>query len=621
MTHTFKLARRIARLKPVQGGPITTRSGIPFFQFRRTPAQVLAAALLVALATGCTEDKLTDITSVSQQESGPEQRRGGRGKLIAVVISPDTAAVRPHQSEQFSAKALKSDSTETSVAVVWSATGGTIDSAGIYTAGATAGTFQLIATQSGGTLADTVPITIASETAAATSCLSSPTTICPGENWQTKVNAVGTGATLTIGAGVHRLQSVTPKTGQRFVGQPGAIMSGARLLTGWIQSGTAWYVKGQTQEFGAHGQCESGWHCQYSEDVYRDDVLLRRVLSLGAVVPGTFYFDYAADRIYVGDNPAGHKLEAAAVQWAFNGTSQGAGSGVTIRGLIIEKYATRAQDGAVGRSNAGSNWVIRDNEIRYNHGGGIRGGSGIVIARNNIHHNGQIGIIGGGFARVDSNEIAYNNTAHYDMGWEAGGTKFLGTQNMVARGNFSHHNRGPGLWWDTGNDGALIEGNRVEDNAADGIFWEVSYSAVIRNNVLNRNGFVRRYSREGAGISIYASGAPSGKTLELYGNTLVGNKEGIMAIQSDRGSGRLGTYVVKNLYVHDNTVTMTSGASTGIVRYNGTQPVWTTLNNRFEHNTYYLRAAEAKPFDWAGLARTDAEWRGYGNDNSGTFYR
>ena len=39
--------------------------------------------------------------------------------------------------------------------VTYSATGGTISSGGLYTAGSTAGTFRVIAVQQGGTLADT----------------------------------------------------------------------------------------------------------------------------------------------------------------------------------------------------------------------------------------------------------------------------------------------------------------------------------------------------------------------------------------------------------------------------------------------------------------------------------
>src|SRR5207237_8529899 len=48
------------------------------------------------------------------------------------------------------------------VSVAYAATGGIISGAELYTAGQSAGTYQVIATQSGGTLASTAAVTISS---------------------------------------------------------------------------------------------------------------------------------------------------------------------------------------------------------------------------------------------------------------------------------------------------------------------------------------------------------------------------------------------------------------------------------------------------------------------------
>jgi hypothetical protein len=53
-----------------------------------------------------------------------------------------------------------SDGSTAPITASFAATGGTISSSGLYTAGATAGTFRVIASQSGGTLADTASVTI-----------------------------------------------------------------------------------------------------------------------------------------------------------------------------------------------------------------------------------------------------------------------------------------------------------------------------------------------------------------------------------------------------------------------------------------------------------------------------
>jgi hypothetical protein len=117
------------------------------------------------------------------------------------------------------------------------------------------------------------------------------------------------------------------------------------------------------------------------------------------------------------------------------------------------------------------------------------------------------------------------------------------------------------------------------------------------------------------------SGAPAGKKLDIYGNTLVGNKEGIMAIQADRGSGRLGVWVTRNLSVHDNTIQLIAGGNSGIDRYSGTTAIWTSLNNHFEHNTYNLQTAGPASFEWNQSYLTDAQWRALGNDDTGTYNR
>src|SRR2546421_6350048 len=59
-----------------------------------------------------------------------------------VTVSPNSATLTPGQQQQFTASA--------SSAVTWTATGGTIDASGLYTAGNTSGNFTVTATDSSG---------------------------------------------------------------------------------------------------------------------------------------------------------------------------------------------------------------------------------------------------------------------------------------------------------------------------------------------------------------------------------------------------------------------------------------------------------------------------------------
>jgi hypothetical protein len=218
---------------------------------------------------------------------------------------------------------------------------------------------------------------------------------------------------------MYRQQTVAPKNGNTFIGEPGAIMSGARRLTSFTREGRYWVATGQTQQGQATGRCIKNADgtryegCRYPEDLFIDDVPLWRVTTLSEVRPGKWYFDYDADKIFFADNPAGHKVETSITRHAFVGGA----ANVTIRGLIIEKYAVPAQFGAIhGQDHntkaLSTNWVIANCEIQWNHGAGIRTGNKMRILKNLIHDNGQIGIVGGGDdILVDGNELAYNR--HY----------------------------------------------------------------------------------------------------------------------------------------------------------------------------------------------------------------
>jgi hypothetical protein len=80
--------------------------------------------------------------------------------LSKVVITPDSATVQAGKITTFSASGRLSDGSTVAIGVNWTATGGTIDGGGNYTAGATVGTYRVIATNTAGTLADTATVRI-----------------------------------------------------------------------------------------------------------------------------------------------------------------------------------------------------------------------------------------------------------------------------------------------------------------------------------------------------------------------------------------------------------------------------------------------------------------------------
>ena len=482
------------------------------------------------------------------------------------------------------------------VKATFKTSGGAIDSTGLFTAGSSYGTYRVIATAEN--LADTSDVTIAPRQVG--------TEIYPGQSIQAAVNAFPAGTAFLLKAGMHRMQQVMPKDGNTFTGEAGAIMSGARILGGWEADGNGrWYVSGQTQQntdYNPNYTCQSGHGgCFYPEQLWVDGGLYEHVTSLGAVRPGTWYFDYAADRIYLPLDPAGQTVETSVTRFAFGG----AASGVTVKNLIVEKYATEAQQATVNHGKARS-WTIEANEIRHNHGVGATVSANGVIRGNEIHHQGQAGVMAFGLnPLVEGNYIHHNNTAYFGPGpyGMAGGSKFVETNGLIVRNNVSTHNDGPGLWTDINNVNCLYEGNRVDSNGWRGIFHEISYDCVIRNNTVRHNGHDYPGSSVGAfeGAGILISNSPN---VEVYGNVVEDNRNGIMAREDDRDANHpspLGPHHTVNLWVHDNTVRqMDSGRAAGITDTDPyADPYTSVANNRWSRNTY--------------IVGTGAKWRWKGN--------
>jgi len=434
-------------------------------------------------------------------------------------------------------------------------------------------------------------------------------TLTPGQDVQAAVNSNYPGTTFIFSTGLYRGQSIIPKQGDIFVGQPGVYLNGSTILTNFSQNGVYYLATVKLSAVSAPGSCLSDRPgCTYPEDLFLDGRRLERVTAASAVAAGKWFLDYSTGAVYMVDSPFGHLVQLSTSRFAFGGNA----SGVVIRGLHIQKYANPAQKGAI-EGAAGLNWTIQQNEVSYNHGAGLHLGGAAQVLNNYIHHNGQIGMSGGGNdILIQNNEIAYNNTAGYDWSWQSGGAKLTTTNRLVVRGNYVHDNVGPGFITDYNNYNTLYESNHTARNIAAGIMHEVSFSAIIRYNQIESDGFNPRGGSAwwGSGIRILAS-----SDVEIYGNTLVKCMNGIIGIQTDRGAG----YQVQNLNVHDNVITQATGIAAGIVTQSQFSPaVFTSSNNHLDYNTYHVTSLTGAYFAWDNRYLPITTWQSYGNDVNGT---
>lgn len=406
-----------------------------------------------------------------------------------------------------------------------------------------------------------------------------------GDSYQAKIDAAPTGATFLFEKGIHRLtESLDPKDNQSFLGAEGAVLSGSHAIGSVQREGDLFVASGQTQEGlrratdeAADGSIRAG----YPETVFLDDKPLKVVESKADVEPGTFFFDYAADKIYLADDPSMHKIEAGVAPAAFHSDAVG----VTVGNLIIEKFNSPVQFGAV---QGGEEWTVTNNEVRLNYGVGITVQGGSTIRGNDIHDNGEMGIGGNGDnIVVEANEIHANGFwSGIDPTWEGGGSKFAETNNLIVRDNYSHDNHGLGLWTDIDNINTLYEGNWVIDNDGGGISHEISYDAVIRDNVVMGNGAALGGNwLWGAQIQIQNS-----SNVDVYGNKIdmSGGLNGIGLIQQDRGSGAYGEYATIGNHVHDNMIVSSSGdgQSGGVADHD--EAGMLNGGNVFNDNRYYM---------------------------------
>lgn len=432
-----------------------------------------------------------------------------------------------------------------------------------------------------------------------------------GDDLAAVANAAPEDTTFCI-SGFHRLSGeIVPKDGQRFIGVGRPLLSGSTLLTSFTREGDMWVVSGQTQDYAqaepekiATDSCMEGFEgCRFPEDVYLDDEFLQKVVSLEELEPGRYFFDYPADKIYLADDPTGHKIEASVVRRAI--ANYESADDVLVRGLVIEKFsAYSGEDGVVGAFNS-ANWLVEDNEIRLNHGSGILASDAdrMVIRHNDVHHNGCGGIMGNGATTllIEGNEIAFNNALNYQSAsWSCGGGKLVRANGVIFRRNDSHDNNGFGFWTDALNVNVVYEENTFEDNSMGGLMHEINDGTagptVIRNNSFRRNGLGHpNRIMFGAAVIISAS-----NHVEVVGNILEGNAHGITLDYTPRADFPDFDVGVHDVSIHDNVIGLTYGDNpySGVGRvgfYTATvgAPVPTRIT--FADNQYFLGNPTAGP--------------------------
>ncbi|HZD01745.1 MAG TPA: right-handed parallel beta-helix repeat-containing protein [Actinomycetes bacterium] len=260
------------------------------------------------------------------------------------------------------------------------------------------------------------------------------------------------------------------------------------------------------------------------------------------------------------------------LQFAFSGR----GTNVTLDSITVQNYNTGRQRGAIQPDTHASGWVVRNVSALNNQWAGLMGADGMKILGGHYADNDQLGIGGNAATGIildgldgdpttfDGPELARNHAMHESCYWESGGMKWDVGQ-VTVRNAYVHDNDCRGLWADINARGALLENNLIQDNRLEGIFYEISQDAVVRNNQIYRNGHGGQGWYWAGGITVASS-----FNVEVYGNRLSGNHNGITGTQQDRTDSTPPAHRLDHYHVHDNLICATSGRHpTGVAADNG----------------------------------------------------
>jgi hypothetical protein len=452
------------------------------------------------------------------------------------------------------------------------------------------------------------------------------------------INAGTYRESVTIAGGSSRSTSL-PITFQAATNGT-VFISGADILTGWTSySGnskifeTSWpYKFGVCPALGSRAPFEQEI-VRHAEMIVVNGTPLTQVLSLSAMLPGTFFVDEPHAIVYVYP-AAGTNMSAATVETATrphlladHGQSQ-----VVFRGLTFQ-YANTCHGDAALLLDAKANNLLFDNDnIVWNNAMGISFSTTehFTVQNSTASHNGELGFHS---HRVkydlwQSDTATYNNWrgaqgAFYT--WDTGGSKWMldhsGTYNNIT----ALFNQANGVAWDTDQENVTLTNLISASNLGNGYLIEKSEGpfAISNSNLCYNNPLG---STQRAGLVVRNT-----EKMTITGTTLYGNGANQLAVV-----GEVGGIAVNNWETGAYYLTVTKDLTSAGNKLHGSQSNvfsdylggtdWTTFVNSLNSNTntYYAgsnASAFAVPDRRFGTTKIDlSSWKSTtGQDASSTW--
>jgi parallel beta-helix repeat protein len=360
--------------------------------------------------------------------------------------------------------------------------------------------------------------------------------------------AAKAGGTIVLRAGTYREAPGIIRKRLTFQAYPHeqVWLSGSVAVSDWSQDlvdrpdGGVWEHTGWTTQF-----CHTCFDPRAIDPAYPNAGLpdmvfvnghsLAQVSSLAAVGPGSFYIDYAQQALYIGDDPTvpGTLVEASTQSYAMQFNAPASGS--ALLGIGVVDYAPDWNFTPIPAMVIvnGASGLTFDRDLFAN--SASRGltlyGANSAVTNSWFVDNGYTALHGNKADSVDveHNFVAGNNNEHFFPGFSpaasASGIKFTTTANAIIRDNVVQDNYANGIWFDVSSSNPTIVDNLAARNNRNGIYVEITGGGIVASNLSIDNGQ--------GGIKL------SGTTdVRVYNNTLFGNLTYQLSVHDD---GRVNT--------------------------------------------------------------------------------
>jgi hypothetical protein len=225
----------------------------------------------------------------------------------------------------------------------------------------------------------------------------------------------------------------------------------------------------------------------WPERVWIDGVAQKQVERLSKMGPGRFFIDAYTNRLYLGENPAGKKVEVTDLQTLLNVLA----TDVTLRGFGVRRYAASNPQGAVVKiqraRGVAENLVFEDCSMKglglYGDRDATTGAHGSRVNKVTTRRIGNLG-----FAITLCDDVTYSgvlaelcNDARFFYAPSAGGFKMSRGRRIRVDRSIFRDNYGIGLWFDEDVAHITITNSDFIRNEQRDLVLELGFNHVVAN--------------------------------------------------------------------------------------------------------------------------------------------